>query len=155
MLILSLRNESTRKQLYRRDVLTHLAERILAGENVDEEVEISVLLCDDAMIKALNRQYRKINKATDVLSFTQESFPAPGLRLLGDIVISLETVERFCNGDRAAMRHEIRLLFCHGLLHLLGHDHDTKRKQAVMVHKQAAYLETDISNAWHGADGNK
>jgi probable rRNA maturation factor len=71
----------------------------------------------------LNRRYRNKSGPTDVLSFAQDLANHGHPEVLGDIVISLETVERFCKGDRVAMRAEVRLLFCHGLLHLLGYDH--------------------------------
>jgi probable rRNA maturation factor len=145
---LQVRNESARKRLYRRDVLQRLTERVLAGEGVADAVEVSVLFCDDAMITELNRQYRGKNKPTDVLSFEQEAEQHGPRRLLGDIVISLETVERHCAGDRAAMVAEVRLLVCHGLLHLLGHDHATAAEQAAMNAKQAEYLGVDMVAAW-------
>lgn len=135
------RNESRRKGCYRRDVLTRLAERVYAGEGARGRAELSVVLCDDPFIQELNCRYRGINRPADVLSFEQPPLGAPKEpRLLGDIVISLETVERRCAGERAAMRDEVRLLFCHGLLHLLGHDHATPRERARMVALQARYL---------------
>ena len=84
---LYLQSESSRKRLYRRDDLTRLAERVCAGESISGEVEVSVLFCDDDAMRALNKQYRGEDKATDVLSFEQDGFAAPGARVLGDIVI--------------------------------------------------------------------
>jgi probable rRNA maturation factor len=77
-----------------------------------------------------------------------EDVPAPPFNVLGDIVISLETVEKLCEGERGAMRDEIRLLFCHGLLHLLGYVHDTKAQQTEMRSKQALYLGISEGAAW-------
>lgn len=145
---LEVRNESSRKRLYRRDVLQRLTERVLAGEGVADAVEVSLLFCDDALIKDLNRQYRGKNKPTDVLSFEQEVEQHGPRRVLGDIVISLETVEHHCAGDRQAMTDEVKLLVCHGLLHLLGHDHATEEERARMNTKQAAYLGVDLVAAW-------
>jgi probable rRNA maturation factor len=104
-----------------------------------------VLFCDDPFIAELNRKYRKKNRPTDVLAFAQGPLPVRLYRsatphVLGDIVISLETVERNCRCDRAAMRDEVRLLFCHGILHLLGYQHGTARDLAAMVVKQNDYL---------------
>ena len=147
---LDIRNESTRKHLYRRDALCRLAKRICLAEGVREAVELSVLLCDDPFIAGLNKTYRNKRGPTDVLSFGQE--PAGtfhGVRVLGDIVISLETVERHCEGDRAAMRGEVRLLFCHGLLHLLGYTHGSPVGQREMNEKQAQYLGLSTEAAWH------
>ncbi len=145
----ALRTSSVRKRLVRRDTLERLAQRICAAEKVRGEIEISVLLCDDDMITALNRRYRRKNAPTDVLSFEHDDTPMPGgPRPLGDIAISLETAERNCGGDRALMRREVQLLFCHGLLHLLGYDHHTSRERAQMQQKQAEYLDTTEAAAW-------
>ena len=143
-------NRSTRKGLYRTDALRRLLERIVTGEGYKAEAQINVLLCDDAYIAGLNRAYRGKRDPTDVLSFEYESIPGTGMErpLLGDIVISLETVERRCGGARAAMRHEVRLLFCHGVLHLLRQQHDTAAERRAMVGKQARYLGVTPEEAW-------
>ncbi|NIA14125.1 MAG: rRNA maturation RNase YbeY [Nitrospiraceae bacterium] len=140
---LIVRNDSTRKGLYRSDALRRLAQRICAGEGEERDTELSLLLCDDPFIADLNRRYRKRNCPTDVLAFGQvpESLsPAGHPYVLGDIVVSLETVETRCFQDRAAMRQEVRALFCHGLLHLLGCTHDTDAERKAMFDKQDEYL---------------
>lgn len=149
MVTLRVRNESCLKRLYRSDALSRIAGRVCKGEGLRKRVEISLLLCDDAMMKVLNRKYRNKNATTDVLSFEQPELPSQKLRALGDIVISLQTVEYNCGGDRALMRGEIALLFCHGLLHLLGYDHHTARERREMTSRQAAYLEIPDSAAWN------
>jgi probable rRNA maturation factor len=150
---LAVLNTSTVKRAYRRDVLARLADRVLRGEGVDEEAELSLLFCDDATIQELNRQYRNKDVATDVLSFGQPPVPANPVRVLGDIVISLETVTRQAGDDPAARRAEVALLFCHGLLHLLGFDHDTRERQAAMIMKQSEYLGCEPTAAWRYAPG--
>ena len=78
-------------------------------------VQLSLTLCDDAFIHALNREYRSVDRPTDVLSF-----PLDDDVLLGDVVISLDTA-----AAQAAQRgHELRVLLVHGLLHVLGYDHE-------------------------------
>ena len=143
------RNESCRNGLVRRDVLTRIAERVLTGERGPTRSAISVLLCDDAEIASLNRQFRNVAKSTDVLSFEQDGMAGPE-RVLGDIVISLETVERRNAADAPAMRAEAKLLFCHGLLHLLGYDHGTPEARKTMIAKQALYLGITEEAAWLG-----
>ena len=145
---LRIRNESTRKHLYRSDVLTRMVNGILDGESLTENVEVSVLFCDDPFIQELNRQYRKKNKPTDVLSFEQDGIDGQLPRVLGDIVISLETVETNCKGATDIMRDEVRMLVCHGILHLVGYDHGTADEKRVMVEKQARYLGISKSAAW-------
>ncbi len=140
---LDVRNESAHKNLYRSDNLRRLAQLVCESEHIDRDVEISLLFCDDAFMTTLNRDYRKRNTPTDVLSFGElpDPFSPPGHpRVLGDIVISLETVEARNMGDAAAMRDEVRALFCHGLLHLLGYDHQTARGRREMFGKQDSCL---------------
>ena len=143
---LAVQQHSTRKRLYRRDALERLAEKICAGEGVDgPEVEVSVLFCDDAEIKALNKAYRGKNKATDVLSFEQEAGLVPGVRVLGDIVISLETVEGRGEGSPEATNNGGPTTFA---LHLLGYDHATAAERRCMTEKQAQYLGVKNDAAW-------
>lgn len=150
--LLSVRNDSARKRLYRRDTLTQLAEKICKGEGMNGKAELSLLFCDDPFIRELNKQYRDTNKATDVLSFEQEAMPGAKVRLLGDIVISLETVARYCRDNRQEMRQEVHLLFCHGVLHLLGYDHATKKERQTMQTRQSKYLDVDLDAAWRERD---
>mgnify|MGYP002624701994 CR=1 FL=1 len=142
------RNESARKRVVRRDRLSRLAERICEGESLTGDIEISVLFCDDPAMAELNRQYGEHSGATDVLSFEQPAQAGGGHRLLGDVVISLETAERNCAGDRTSLRNEVDLLFCHGVLHLLGYDHGTARERERMNQKQAEYLGVSTNAAW-------
>jgi len=148
---LLVRNESTRKGLYRTDNLKRIGRRVCEGEGLTQKAELSVLFCDDEFIRELNRQYRAKNQPTDVLSFGQltEVGQAPGQKelVLGDIVVSLETVERR-GPNTQAMRDDVRLLFCHGLLHLLGYTHDTPAERKVMQAKQAQYLNIRAGDAW-------
>jgi probable rRNA maturation factor len=148
------RNESARKRLIRRDTLERIAERTCRAEGLKGVVELSVLFCDDPFIQELNKEYRDTNKPTDVLSFGQEGHTPPGFAALGDVVISLETVERRCAGDRQRMNKEARLLFCHGLLHLLGYDHARVEDRQRMTAKQAEYLEVPVESAWISAPGD-
>ena len=145
-------NDSVEKRLFRRDVLTRLASRVCSGEMSGAEdaavVEVSVLFCDDDRIRELNKAYRDKDTATDVLSFEQAGSPDPRTRILGDIVISLETVVNRNDGNRSRMRDDVRLLFCHGMLHLLGFDHATAATRTVMNEKQAQYLGVPIPAAW-------
>jgi len=149
MIFMDVQNLSVVKRLHSRRKLLELAERVLEGEGIAKDVELSLLLCDDAFIQELNTRYRNKCAPTDVLSFEQETLPQSDRVLLGDIVISLETVQRFCAGDREAMRRELMLLFCHGLLHLLGYEHHTKTREKKMREKQALYLGMELEKVWH------
>ncbi|NLF80246.1 MAG: rRNA maturation RNase YbeY [Clostridia bacterium] len=96
------------------------------------EVEISLLLTDDETIQALNRDYRGLDFATDVLSFAMnegEGVSDGGeLRQLGDIVISRERAAQQAEAYGHSVEREEVFLFVHGLLHLLGYDHEKSAK---------------------------
>lgn len=156
MIQVSSRNTSGIKGLYNAANLAALARRVARGEGITRSVEVSVLFCDDAFIAGLNAQYRQKKGPTDVLAFPQSApVPDDAVHSLGDIVISLETVQHR-NRDKAAAQADLRMLFCHGLLHLLGYDHHSAAEQAKMVAKQAEYLGCTHEKAWRdgrGADG--
>ena len=82
--------------------------------------EVTVLLTTDDGIRALNRRFRKKNKATDVLSFPVEA----GFGLAGDLAISVETAARQAAEQGHRLSVELRVLMLHGLLHLAGYDHE-------------------------------
>jgi probable rRNA maturation factor len=92
---------------------------------------LSVHLCEDAEIRALNRRFRKKNKATDVLSFEANSDETLGIPVLGDIVISVETAQKQAVQFEHDLGDELCVLFVHGLLHLLGYDHEKSEEEAV------------------------
>lgn len=149
MISLDIKNVSSRKRLYQKAWLLKLAQRVCEGEKVHGDLELSVLFCDDAHIRELNASYRGKDEPTDVLAFAQKKWAHLPIHFLGDIVISLETVERFCLGNRAAMRSEMLLLFCHAMLHLIGYRHGTQAQQRIMQRKQAEYLSVTLDTAWH------
>jgi probable rRNA maturation factor len=88
--------------------------------------EVSIVLTDDSTIRSLNRDWRGIDKPTNVLSFSA-SRPASGegTHLLGDIVIAFETLERECADENRDFLHHLAHLAVHGFLHLNGYDHQT------------------------------
>jgi probable rRNA maturation factor len=146
-------NRSRWKGWHRHDQLVRIAYRVCHGEGLSGLLEISVLFCDDAFIQDLNRRYRGQDRATDVLAFPQRrAATADDMpRVLGDIVISLETVWDRRGGDSKGVRDEVRLLFCHGMLHLLGYEHASVTQCERMAAKQAEYLEISASSAWIGS----
>ncbi|HYQ00512.1 MAG TPA: rRNA maturation RNase YbeY [Polyangiaceae bacterium] len=99
--------------------------------------ELSVLLTNDAQIHALNLEHREKDKPTDVLSFPLDEGGGAdgfvsGTRVLGDVVISLDTAARQARGRKRELLPEVRFLLAHGLLHLLGHDHGNPAEKRVM-----------------------
>ena len=91
------------------------------------KAEVSILLLDDRAIAGLNEQYLKKAGPTDVISFPLHdgAFPAIQPQLLGDIAISVETAERDAAGRGISFEEEMTDLLIHGMLHLVGYDHET------------------------------
>src|SRR5262245_21171821 len=95
--------------------------------------EVSIVLTDDSTIAKLNRDWRGIDKPTNVLSFPASNHKAgEGTRLLGDIVIAYQTLERECVDEKRFFLHHLAHLAVHGFLHLVGYDHQTDRQAEEM-----------------------
>ncbi|MBV9467771.1 MAG: rRNA maturation RNase YbeY [Abitibacteriaceae bacterium] len=114
----------------------------------DLPYEVDVTFVTDAEMAALNRNYRHKNRPTDVLSFAQMEGPDfigdgghTDSRLLGDIIISLETAQRQASQLRHDLATEVAFLGVHGALHLLGYDHMTASDRRVMWKWQEAIFE--------------
>ncbi len=98
-----------------------IAEAVFKHLDMEENnYEISLLITDDETIHQLNKEYRQKDRPTDVLSF-----PMDDEVMLGDIVISLDTVKKQASEREINVDREAAFLFIHGLLHLLGYDHET------------------------------
>ena len=91
------------------------------------KAEVSILLLDDADIAVMNERYLKRTGPTDVISFPMHDyvFPAVQPQLLGDIAISVPTAQRQADRRGMTLHEEMAALFIHGILHLLGYDHET------------------------------
>jgi rRNA maturation RNase YbeY len=112
-------------------------------ELLDVDAELSVALVDDAEIRRLNSTYRQVDKPTDVLAFAMREGDGGVLHpdLLGDVVISLDAAARQAAARGVPVAQEVRLLLTHGLLHLLGYDHERSPAEARrMFRKQRALL---------------
>lgn len=98
------------------------------------EAELSVALVDDPQIRVLNQRYRNMDRATDVLSFASGEPPELDEEpaLLGDVVVSLETAWRQAAEFGHSPEREVGYLVAHGVLHLLGFDHETDELRAEM-----------------------
>ncbi len=123
-----------RRVAIRTDRLRRLATRILRAAR-PAGGELSLLLVDDATIAALNAAYRRRPEPTDVLSFSQVEGPAPPPAaaagpVLGDVVISVETARRQARSRGRPLDEELAALLIHGVLHLLGYDHERGRAEA-------------------------
>ena len=127
--------DNARLKRYTSNVLKLLGER---------DVILSVVLTDDQYIRRLNKTYRGVDRYTDVLAFPiKDSLPIlKGHRMLGDIVISVETAKREAKIRHIPFERELVLYLTHGILHLLGYDDTTIAKRKLMSLKQSELLKS-------------
>ena len=92
--------------------------------------ELSLVLVDNHEIRELNLRYRNKNEPTDVLSFSPGEGLPEGVHLLGDVIISLEQAEKQAAKRGKTLKDEVESLLIHGILHLLGHDHERSQAEA-------------------------
>jgi len=97
---------------------------LLRATELADKHQLSLTLCNDSFIHDLNRRWREVDRPTDVLSFPMEHEV-----LLGDLVISAETAGRQAEERGHALRDELRVLLVHGMLHLLGYDHENDEQE--------------------------
>ena len=117
---------------------------VLKKEKI-KNARFSVIIITDSEIKAINKKYRKIDKPTDVISFALEENQKEQVflknRVLGDIYISLDKAKKQAIEYGHSLRRELCFLAVHGLLHLLGYDHNTKEEEKIMFKKQELILD--------------
>ncbi|MFC3230017.1 rRNA maturation RNase YbeY [Marinibaculum pumilum] len=129
-------------------LLTRALEAVLAGTPLPAGLaargcEVSLVLTDDAGIREMNRTWRGIDKATDVLSFPgDDGFAPPEQPLpLGDIVLARQTLLRDAAELRRDLPHHLSHIAVHGLLHLLGWDHEDAAEAELMEAQERRILE--------------
>ena len=121
------------------------AQKILA-ELGEARAELSLALVENREIARLNKRYRHKPKPTDVLSFPTDGASEGRTRLLGDVVISVDKAAEQAEAGGWTLNQEIDRLLIHGILHLLGYDHERSRKEAGVMRA----LERKISRALCG-----
>lgn len=123
-----------------------MARKILSVLACPEDSELSIVLASDAQIQEINRDYLQRDKPTNVISFAMQEGEDAGLQtgLLGDVVISVETAARDAAEAGVPFESELYFLLLHGVLHLLGYDHErgTDEEAAVMEAKEAEIFAT-------------
>lgn len=136
------------------EIVKLVAEKILDTENCPYETQVNVLLTDNEHIRFFNKEYRNIDRETDVLSFPNLDFDRPGVfeieedeeadffdpesgeLILGDIIISVDKVEEQSGSYGHSKKREFAFLVAHSMLHLCGYDHMEKEEASVMERKQ-------------------
>ena len=135
-----------------------MIETVLEYENFPYEAEVELLLTTDEEIRRINKEHRQIDRATDVLSFPMLDFETPGILadvektpdafdpesgelILGDIVISKESVISQAEKYGHSVKREYAFLIAHSMLHLLGYDHMEDGERMVMEKRQREIME--------------
>lgn len=105
--------------------------------------EVAIVLTDDSGIQTLNRDWRGIDKPTNVLSFPAAPVPGPDTqpRMLGDIAIAFEVTRREAESENKPFAHHLSHLAVHGFLHLLGYDHETDADAEIMENLERQILD--------------
>ena len=131
------------------EFLKKIIDSVLKSEKVEKEVELSIALIGSGRMRKLNRKYKGKNRVTDVLSFPEsevifEKFkigPLKKTKGLGEIVICLREVKKNSRKQESSFEKELAQTLIHGLLHLLGYDHEKNEQDAEkMQAKQEHYL---------------
>ncbi|MHB0976272.1 MAG: rRNA maturation RNase YbeY [Candidatus Aquicultorales bacterium] len=125
------------------ELVRSLAERVLESEDVPEAAELSIAFVETEEMRRLNKTYRGIDDATDVLSFPMEKEAVPGGEpfLVGDVVIAPEIARIQAEEAGHSYDAEIGLLLVHGIFHLLGYDHQNPEEGEEMERKERELLE--------------
>ena len=123
-----------------KEVLVHGLEKLKTGD-----VTFNIIIVDNPYIHKLNKEYRNIDRETDVITFALEDDDTlvlpDDIRILGDIYISIDKVRSQAEEYGHSFLREICFLAVHGFYHLLGYDHMTPEDEAVMFKKQEEVLE--------------
>jgi len=134
--------------------VVQVVEEVIAYEQCEEEFEVSISFVNNQEMRSLNKEYRNIGKETDVLSFPLVEFIEEELNTededaeyieeeiaLGDIVISMEKAAEQSEEYGHSFKRELAFLLVHGMLHLLGYDHDEEASEGEIFDKQEEILK--------------
>ena len=125
-------------------IYNSLATRTFAKLNKKENYYLSVILVDDDFIQRINKEYRHIDNSTDVISFAflddDEGLNNNEIIDLGEIIISTEHAKKQAEEYKHTLKREMSFLFVHGLLHLLGYDHQNIEEEKKMFSLQEEIL---------------
>ena len=128
------------------EVASQVIETVLDQEQCPYEAQVSLVLTDDETIHRTNLEFRKIDRATDVLSFPMVEdetcfHPESGELLLGDIMISIPRAVEQAQSYGHSIKREYAFLVAHSMLHLLGYDHMEEEERQIMEEKQEQALQ--------------
>ncbi len=125
-------------------VFLDLAKKTSALIKHNDNFRLGVLLCNNEFIHRINKEYRNVDRPTDVISFAflddDEHLVGSPLLDLGEIIISIEKAKEQAQEYGHSFDREIKFLFVHGLLHLFGYDHQSKEEEEEMFQLQETIL---------------
>ncbi|MDY0345132.1 MAG: rRNA maturation RNase YbeY [Bacilli bacterium] len=131
-------------------IYRNLALAIFAFLKNESDYVIEVNIVSDAEIQAINKAYRGKDVPTDIISFafldhieTEITIKGDVPRLLGEIMISYETAKRQAKAYAHSLQREMKFLFTHGILHLLGYNHETEEQEKIMFALQEQILDQE------------
>lgn len=131
------------KRLVKKSILKKTAEVSLNSQSVTSDYGLSIVIEDDDVLKQLNSDFRNIDTPTDVLSFSSnEVDPETGKIYLGDVIISYPQAFTQAKDAAQSIDTELQLLVIHGILHLLGFNHDTRVSKTKMWDTQSSILSS-------------
>lgn len=137
-----------------RAVLAVLADQGMGPGDAQTGYEISIVMADDALVRALNRTWRNIDTPTNVLSFPADDDDGQGPCLLGDIVLAYETIQREAIAAGRRILDHVSHLIVHGSLHLLGFDHEEEHEAVEMEARETAILaRIGVADPYQGEPG--
>jgi probable rRNA maturation factor len=142
------------------DWLQGIAEQVLASENAGPNAELSLVITGQDRIRQLNRDYRGKDEPTDVLAFAATGeggaelplfvVPPDGVRHLGEVIISYPQAVVQAAEHQHPVEREVAILVIHGVLHLMGYEHDVPERERRMKGREAEILGL-IKEGWHEA----
>ena len=146
-MLIFIENENNKEFLKEHEeLLKNVVKYSLEYEDFPLNAEINILIVNDLEMQKLNKEYRRKDKPTDVLSFPLFDFkkgeypPKNEPYLLGDIVISIDSAKRQANEYGHSLERELGFLAIHSMLHLMGYDHEVKEEEHEMLRKQEEIL---------------
>lgn len=143
MLDIAIINETEYKTMEYENIINDVFNEVVKQEKITKEYEVSVIFVTKEKIKAINKTYRNIDKETDVISFSylEDIEKFPNNMILGDIFICLDIMKEQAKMYNHSEKRELAFLVVHGLLHLLGYNHDNEEKEKIMFQKQEMILK--------------
>jgi len=132
--------------------LKKIAKKVLGGEKVKDEIELSIALIGPGRMREINKRYRGKNRVTDVLAFPESRMAKEKFRVgllkkvqgLGEIAICLREVKKNSKKFKSSFEQELKRVLIHGLLHLLGYDHEKSEEKAKEMEKKQQHYFSKV-----------